>query len=103
MSTYKPLVVGVNPGHVDQLDDPDGLAISHITDTDYLDFDLAPGDPAHKTGRLHWHPNDGTLSLDMVGSEVELQIGQEHLIPVKKPQLMPHGRLTPLPLLFAVC
>jgi hypothetical protein len=78
MATYKPLWQYSTV--VSQLDDPDGLDVAHLASVDYIDFDLTPTLPAHQTGRLHWHEEDGTLSLGMVGSEVELQIGQEHLI-----------------------
>ena len=60
-----------------------GATLNTIEGVDYIDFDLTPNLPASQTGRLHWHGSDGTLSLGMVGSEVELQIGQEHLILVK--------------------
>jgi hypothetical protein len=35
MTTYKPLIV--SDGYTYQLDDPDGLTVSHITDVDYID------------------------------------------------------------------
>ena len=60
MTTFKPLIV--NAGNVYQLDDPDGLTAAHVTDIDYLDFDLT-ANAAHETGRLHWHEEDGRIFL----------------------------------------
>lgn len=46
-----------------------------------LNTEKVPG--AHTTGALHWHSGDSTASLGMLGSEVELQLGQENLVYVK--------------------
>jgi hypothetical protein len=82
MSTYKPTVI-IN-GRENQLDEPDGLTASHVTDVDYIDFDIVDGDSVpHAEGRLHWHDSDGTLSLGMPGGSVELQLGQEMIVRAK--------------------
>lgn len=80
MSTYKPLIV--NAGQVYQLDDPDGLAVAHITSTDYIQFDTAYSD-GFVEGRLQWNSDDGTLEVGMPGGHVNLQIGQETLVKVR--------------------
>ena len=79
MATYKPIIL--DSGIHEQLDDPDGLTVAHIDACDFIDFDTTSL-PGHQTGRLHWHDADGTLSLGMAGSKVELQLGQEMLMRV---------------------
>ena len=50
-----------------------------ITDTDFVQFDTAYSAGAVE-GRLRWNSDDGTLECGMPGGQVNLQIGQEHLI-----------------------
>lgn len=49
---------------------------------DTIKFNTTPTVPAHLEGQLHWDSDADTLSLGMVGGEVELQIGQEILVRV---------------------
>jgi len=77
MSTYKPTVIIA--GRENQLDDPDGLDVSHLANVDYIDFDLTYADGSSE-GRLQWNIEDGTLEVGMPGGNVTLQIGQEHLV-----------------------
>jgi hypothetical protein len=79
MTTYQPLIT--KDGRVERLDDPDGLAIAHVADVDYIDFDTTPN-VAGAIGRLKWNNDDGTLEAGMLGGEVTLQIGQEQLMRV---------------------
>lgn len=53
-----------------------------ITNTDYVQFDLAFADGTAE-GRLQWNTEDGTLEVGMPGGNVNLQIGQEMLIRVR--------------------
>jgi hypothetical protein len=77
MSTYQPLVAIA--GHVEQLDDPDGLDVAHLTSVDYVQFDTTYNDGSAE-GKLQWNIDDGTLEVGMPGGNVNLQIGQEHLV-----------------------
>ena len=63
---------------MDTIDDHthDGMGLGEI---EYIDFNLTTTSD-HQEGRLHWHDDDGTLSLGMPGGNVELQIGQEMLV-----------------------
>lgn len=45
-------------------------------------FDLDPTVDEHREGQLHWDADANTLSIGMIGGEVELQVGQENLIRV---------------------
>jgi hypothetical protein len=47
---------------------------------DYAQFNIT-GDPVvdHAEGRVHWNNDDGTLEFGMIGGNVILQVGQEHL------------------------
>ena len=77
MSTYKPTVIIA--GRENQLDDPDGLDVAHLDNTDYVQFDLTYMDGSVE-GRLQWNNEDGTLEVGMPGGNVTLQIGQEQLV-----------------------
>jgi len=77
MSTYKPTVI--IDGRENQLDDPDGLEVAHLTSTDYVQFDTSYVDSIAE-GRLQWNSEDGTLEVGMPGGDVTLQIGQEQLV-----------------------
>lgn len=45
-----------------------------------IQFNLDPTISTHSVGQMHWDANSSTLSVGMTGGEVELQVGQEHLI-----------------------
>jgi hypothetical protein len=47
-----------------------------------IQFDLDPTIPTHQEGQMHWDADNETLSIGMIGGEVELQVGQESLIRV---------------------
>jgi len=51
-----------------------------VTDLGYIDFDLTL-DPAGQEGRLKWNPDDGTVDLGMPGGNVNIQLGQEQVLP----------------------
>lgn len=53
----------------------------YIDPVNYIDFNIVnAGTLSRNTGRLHWDMTDLTLSVDMYGSNVTLQIGEEILI-----------------------
>ena len=54
--------------------------ISEAADLNHIHFDLNAGTVARQTGCLRWNANDATLDLDMVGTSVTLQVGQETLL-----------------------
>jgi hypothetical protein len=58
--------------------DPGGLGINYVQ----FNTALGQGDVTHNVGRVHWNSADGTLEFGMLGGEVVLQVGQEHLIRV---------------------
>lgn len=58
-----------------------GGAASH-PGIDSIKFNLDPAVVPSIEGVMHWDDANNTLSLGMIGGEVELQIGQEHLIRV---------------------
>ena len=64
-------ITAINAGTVDL----DVDALSSTT----LQFDIAFSDGSAE-GRLQWNSEDGTLEVGMPGGNVNLQIGQEHLI-----------------------
>jgi hypothetical protein len=47
-----------------------------------IKFDTDPTITTHQVGQMHWDAGNNTLSIGMVGGEVELQVGQENLIRV---------------------
>jgi len=77
MATYKPL--WQYSTLVQQLDDPDGLAVAHVDGVDWIQFDTTFVDGSAE-GRLQWNSDDGTLEVGMPGGNVNLQIGQEQLV-----------------------
>lgn len=52
-----------------------------LTNTESIQFDLIPTDATVAEGKLVWNVDDGTLNLGMPGGNVNLQLGQEMLIP----------------------
>ena len=50
-----------------------------IDDVGYLGFDITHAN-GQAEGRLQWNNEDGTLEVGMPGGNVNLQIGQEHLV-----------------------
>lgn len=50
-----------------------------LTEVSHINFTL-PYVNGHAEGRMHWDPDDGTLSVGMPGGVVELQLGQEMLV-----------------------
>ena len=50
-----------------------------ISEIPFLDFFLTYAD-GHQEGRMHWNAEDGTLEIGLPGGNVNLQIGQEHLV-----------------------
>ena len=53
-----------------------------IENPNYVQFNTAFNDGTSE-GRLQWNVNDGTLEIGMPGGNVNLQIGQEHIVRVK--------------------
>ncbi len=51
----------------------------HIDPINYIQFDTSYTNGS-APGRLQWHSEDGTLEVGMPGGNVNLQIGQEHLV-----------------------
>ena len=47
-----------------------------VSEADYVDFDI-DATSSRNTGRMRWNSNDRTLEVDMIGSNVTMQIGQE--------------------------
>jgi len=47
-----------------------------------IKFNLDPTITDHQEGQMHWDADNNTLSIGMIGGEVELQVGQEMLIRV---------------------
>jgi hypothetical protein len=52
------------------------------TGIDSIKFNLNPTIVEHTEGQMHWDADNNTLSIGMIGGEVELQVGQEMLIRV---------------------
>ena len=48
----------------------------------YAQFNTSYDEGVDQEGKVQWNGNDGTLEFGMIGSEVVLQVGQEHLIRV---------------------
>jgi hypothetical protein len=53
-----------------------------VKSTDYVQFDTSYSDGS-AVGKLQWNADVGTLEFGLPGGEVNLQIGQEFLIPVR--------------------
>jgi hypothetical protein len=60
--------------------------------TDFIDFNLNYTAGAVE-GRLRWSNNDGCLEVGLPGGNVNLQIGQEHLIRVKANENILNGQV----------
>jgi len=58
-------------------------AITNQTGVETILFDTTYTEVTHLEGKMHWHTEDGTLELGMMGDEVNLQVGQESLIYVR--------------------
>lgn len=54
-----------------------GISVSGSTHVDEITFDETHEVDGHTTGRLSWNAVDATLDLQLTGSDVTLQIGQE--------------------------
>jgi hypothetical protein len=52
-----------------------------ISEADYLDLDTTASS-SRQSGRMRWNATDGTVEVDLLGTEVTLQVGQEHTIRV---------------------
>lgn len=49
---------------------------------DYAQFNTSYDEGVDKEGKVQWNGDDGTLEFGMIGSEVVLQVGQEHIVRV---------------------
>jgi len=87
---------GITQGVADSLDFQDGLDATVFGGTgsislnrtgsfvaDYIDFDTTYIPGAHTTGRFYWDDANKTAALDMFGSDVTLQLGQEQHLYVR--------------------
>ena len=59
-----------------------GTPLAQITEANvnHIHFDLMAGTVPRQTGCLRWNADDATLDLDMTGTSVTLQVGQETLL-----------------------
>jgi hypothetical protein len=53
--------------------------VDSIATPDYIDFDTTAS-PAASVGRLAWDSGDGTLTVGLLGGNVNLQVGQENVV-----------------------
>ena len=66
--------------------------LTKLDSVDYVQFDITYMDGSAE-GRLQWNAEDGTLEVGMPGGEVNLQIGQEHMLRCRNTTgvLIPNG------------
>lgn len=62
--------------------DPHTQYLQEGEDVNYIDLITNPTIPGRQTGRMYWDNTDKTLALDMEGSSVTMQVGQEQIIRV---------------------
>lgn len=54
------------------------LSSSYISETDYIDFNVAASAPSYRNGRVYWNNTDGCLDVYNSEADITLQVGQEN-------------------------